>query len=58
MATDRRKTPRPGSVDRRQPGQQSFGRGNSAFSELVNRTFAVLRQNESRQEKSSAEGAE
>jgi hypothetical protein len=43
MANDRRKTPRPGSVDRRQPGQQSFGRGTSEFSELINRTFAVLR---------------
>jgi len=43
MANDRRKAPRPGSIDRRQPGQQSFGRGTSEFSQLINRTFAVLR---------------
>jgi hypothetical protein len=49
---DRRKTSRPvevdrrSGVDRRQPGQTYFGRGNNGFSELVNRTFAVIRENE------------
>jgi hypothetical protein len=62
---DRRKAHRPvavdrrSGIDRRQAGQTHFGRGTSEFSQLVNRTFAVLRQAETRGNSSlESEGAE